>query len=228
MTRRYTATRAQNRRRIADPGQPVVPAASDLAGIPATELTPHVRKAIAGLRAEIKALREELELTRAHLEQAGHAADLDHLLPLLNRRAFLRELTRHVGFAARYGTPACLLYFDLDGFKQINDTLGHAGGDAVLAHFADVLLANVRDSDVVGRLGGDEFGIILAHARQAQAEKKAGDLMEVLKKRPALWNGRKIPLGFSSGSFELVRGDSAETAMARADAAMYRRKRVTR
>ena len=83
------------------------------------------------------------------------------MLPLLNRRAFVRELTRYISFAGRYNTPASLIYFDLNHLKKTNDTLGHAAGDAVLAHFTEVLTAHVRDSDSVGRLGGDEFGVLL-------------------------------------------------------------------
>ncbi len=97
-------------------------------------------------------------------------ADQDQLLPLLNRRAFVRELTRYIAFTGRYNTPASLIYFDLNHFKQINDTHGHAGGDAALEHFAETLLSHVRDSDCVGRLGGDEFGVLLTHADQASLE----------------------------------------------------------
>ena len=111
-------------------------------GIPEAEFTPRVRDAIMGLMGEVDILRRELNQTRARLEEAGKAADQDQLLPLFNRRAFVRELTRYIAFAGRYGTPASLIYFDLDGFKAVNDTYGHAAGDAVLAHFADVLLAH--------------------------------------------------------------------------------------
>ena len=73
---------------------------------------------------------------------------------MLNRHTFVRELTRCIAFADRYGMPASVVYFDLDGFNAVNDTHHHAGGDAVLAHFASVLQANVCDSDTIGRLGG--------------------------------------------------------------------------
>src|SRR6185503_8659165 len=124
-------------------------------GIPEGEFTPRVRDAIMTLMGEVDSLRRELSQTRVRLEEVEKTADQDHLLPLLNRRAFVRELTRYIAFAGRYGTPASLIYFDLDGFKTVNDTHGHAGGDAVLKNFAQVLSDNVRDSDCVGRLGGD-------------------------------------------------------------------------
>lgn len=196
--------------------------------IPEAELTPRVRAVMATLAGEVETLRRDLQSARDRLEQAERAADQDQLLPVLNRRAFLRELARHIGLAARYGTPASLVYFDLDGFKRINDTHGHACGDAVLSHFADVLRAHVRDSDVVGRLGGDEFGIILAHANEAQAKRKAESLMDALTATPARWNGEPLAVGFSYGAFELDASESAESSIARADEAMYAQKRSLR
>jgi diguanylate cyclase (GGDEF)-like protein len=195
-------------------------------GIPEAEFTPGVRDAIMKLKGEVRDLGHQLVQLRARLEDAERAADQDQLLPVLNRRAFVRELTRHIAFAVRYGTPASLVYFDLDGFKRVNDTYGHAGGDAVLAHFSETLIQHVRESDVVGRLGGDEFGIVLTHAGHDQANRKAQSLLETLGARPASFNGQTIPLGFSYGAFELRASENAESVMARADEAMYNRKRV--
>jgi diguanylate cyclase (GGDEF)-like protein len=194
-------------------------------GIPENEFTPRVRDAIMTLMGEVDTLRQELQQTRNRLDEAEKTADQDHLLPLLNRRAFVRELTRYISLASRYGTPASLIYFDLDGFKLINDTHGHSGGDAVLAHFADVLQQSVRDSASVGRLGGDEFGILLSHANQDQAHKKADLLAQQLNDKPAVWQGRPIPMSFSYGAFELKAGEDAASAIARADEAMYAHKR---
>ena len=72
--------------------------------------------------------------------------------------AFLRSLARIIAYVGRYGAACSLLYFDVDGLKSINDTHGHAAGDAALVHIADLLRSSIRTSDVVGRLGGDEFG----------------------------------------------------------------------
>jgi diguanylate cyclase (GGDEF)-like protein len=202
-----------------------VTASASVLGIPEGEFTPRVRDAIMTLMGEVDSLRRELQQMRSHLEEAQKTADQDHLLPLLNRRAFVRELTRYISFASRYNTPASLIYFDLDGFKLVNDTFGHAAGDAVLEHFSRILLANVRDSDVVGRLGGDEFGVLLSHANQDQAHKKADSLARDLNDSHAVWQGRQIPASFSYGAFELKSGEDAATAMARADEAMYAQKR---
>ncbi len=205
----------------------VVPAASVL-GIPDAEFTPKVRDAIMGLMGEVDNLRRELIQTRARLEDVEKTADQDGMLPLLNRRAFVRELTRYIAFTGRYNTPASLIYFDLNHLKRTNDTLGHAAGDAVLSHFADVLQAHVRDSDCVGRLGGDEFGVLLSHANQEQALKKADILATALENSPTNWNGHSIPVSFAYGAFELKAGDNPDTAMARADQAMYAQKKSQR
>jgi len=204
-----------------------LPAASVL-GISEAEFTPRVRDAIMGLMSEVDNLRRELAQTRARLDEAEKTADQDHMLPLLNRRAFVRELTRYIAFADRYNTPASLIYFDLNNLKLTNDTFGHAAGDAVLMRFAEVLLAHVRESDCVGRLGGDEFAILLSHATHAHALKKADTLAAVVQAEPAEWNGNAIPVSFAYGAFELKAGDNADAAIARADEAMYAQKRASK
>ncbi len=208
--------------------KPSLPALGLEKAIPDAELTPRVRAALAALNGEVEMLRRDLETALARLEHAEQEADKDHLLPVLNRRAFVRELNRHIALASRYGTPGSLLYCDLDGFKRVNDLHGHAAGDAVLAHFARTLRNHVRDSDVVGRIGGDEFAVILAHASEAQAQKKAAGLLDVLDADPARWNGRLLSVRFSFGACEIAPGTPAETAIMRADEAMYSNKRSLR
>lgn len=203
------------------------PAASVL-GIPEAEFTPRVRDAIMGLMQEVDCLRRELHDTKQRLDEVEKTADQDGMLPLLNRRAFVRELARYIAVTGRYNTPASLIYFDLNHLKQTNDTLGHAAGDAVLAHFAEVLTGHVRDSDSVGRLGGDEFGVLLSHAGQDQAARKADTLAEALKASPTHWDGHTIPVSFAYGAFQLKPGDNPDQAMARADQAMYQQKRAAR
>ncbi|MBU6473188.1 MAG: GGDEF domain-containing protein [Pseudomonadota bacterium] len=200
-------------------------AVTSVLGIPETEFTPRVREAIIALMQEVDSLRRELEHTKQRLDEAEKSADQDQLLPMLNRRAFVRELSRTIALSARYGTPASLVYFDLDDFKQINDTHSHAAGDAVLHHFAKTLMSHVRDSDIVGRLGGDEFCVILSHAGQMQAHRKAEALAHTLAETPPSWNGKPIRIGFSYGTFELLPGESADSAIARADEAMYAHKK---
>ena len=203
-------------------------AAAPVFGIPESEFTPRVRDAIITLMAEVDNLRRDLQATKRRLNETEKNADQDQLLPMLNRRAFVRVLTRQISLSARHGTPSSLIYFDLNQFKSINDAHGHPGGDAVLHQFANVLAANVRDSDFIGRLGGDEFGVLLSHADQEQAHKKADLLAQMLHQSPAVWNGQSVPVSFAYGAFEMKAGDDAETAIARADMAMYEHKRGKR
>ena len=218
------ARRAEATESVVDTAMPT----ASVLGIPEAEFTPKVRDAIMGLMNEVENLRRELTQTRARLEDMEKAADQDGMLPLLNRRAFVRELTRYIAFTGRYNTPASLIYFDLNHLKRTNDTYGHAAGDAVLAHFSQVLVAHVRESDCVGRLGGDEFGVLLSHASQDKALKKADALAAALQASPTKWNGRSIPISFAYGAFELKSGDNPDTAMARADQAMYAQKKAQR
>src|SRR3954463_6701285 len=204
---------------------PVPPAVLE---IPEAEFTPRVHDAVMSLMRELDDLRRELDQTRQRLHEVEKAADQDYLLPMRNRRAFVRELTRYIAFTGRYNTPAALIYFDMNQLKKINDTHGHAAGDAVLTHFSEVLLAHVRDSDCVARLGGDEFAILLSHADEIQALKKADHLAEALSESPTVWNGITILVSFSYGAFQLKPDDNAEIAMARADEAMYAQKRAKR
>ena len=112
-------------------------------------------------------------------------ADQDALLPIANRRAFVREMSRLASYSERYHTPASLVYFDINGFKAINDIHGHAAGDAALQSVAELLVQHVRESDTVGRLGGDEFGVILVHADEAVANTKAQSLADAIR-----WSGK--------------------------------------
>lgn len=195
-------------------------------GVSAAEMTPAVLAAIQTLLGELDALRNEVGQLKNRLKAAEDLADRDALTPLLNRRGFLRELNRVRTFAQRYGSPASLVYFDLDGFKAINDQHGHAAGDAALQAVAERLLSNVRDSDVVGRMGGDEFAIVLVQADQATAEAKAATLADAMEREPILFGGTSAPIRISYGVCEIAADTEPETLIAEADAAMFTAKRL--
>ena len=195
-------------------------------GIPEAEFTPRVRDAIMGLMAEVDRLRQDLDRTKKRLDEVESLADRDSLTPLLNRRAFVREMSRVQAMTERYNDPASLIYIDLDGLKEVNDRLGHAAGDALILHFAKTLLAHVRESDIVGRLGGDEFGIILSRATEPAALKKAEQLAAVLQQSPAEHEGQRIPLSFAFGAYGFKQGQSPHDAIAAADKAMYAHKKA--
>ena len=188
-------------------------------GLGEDDLTPAVQAALGQLFTEIDELRKEVARLRAHLAEAEDLADSDVLTPLLNRRAFVRELGRARTFAGRYGFPASLVYFDLDGFKALNDGHGHAAGDAALMAVAERLIANVRDSDIVGRMGGDEFAVVLVQTDRATAETKAAILADAIE---TAGPGLRV----SYGVRELDPEVEPETLIADADAAMFAAKRV--
>jgi len=195
-------------------------------GIPEAELTPKVRSAIMALMQEVETLRHELERSKQRLLNLERLADQDSLTPVINRRAFVRELSRVTSYVQRYNASSSLIYFDVNGFKAINDTYGHACGDAALMHVVDVLSKNVRDSDVIGRLGGDEFGVILAQADERQARDKAAQLAKAVAARPLEWEGTRITVEVAYGVYNFKPGENATEALAAADRAMYAHKKT--
>ena len=197
---------------------------TSIMGIPETELTSKVRAAIMTLMEEVDQLRRDLDATRAHLDHLERMADQDSLLPVFNRRAFVRELSRLLSYSERYGSASAVLYFDINSFKQINDTHGHAAGDAALALVARTLIEQVRGSDIVGRLGGDEFGVILAQSDQAMAMEKAEQLAAAIRAAPFVWEGQTIQLDTAYGIYAFREGGDASSALAAADKAMYAHK----
>src|SRR4051812_49104026 len=197
----------------------------EILGISETEMTPAVSAAVQGLLGEIDDLRGEVGRLKGRLAEVEDLADRDALTPLLNRRALIRELGRIRTFAQRYGSPASLVYFDLDDLKGVNDRLGHAAGDAALRAVAERLLAHVRESDIVGRMGGDEFAVILAQADQTTAEHKAASLARAIEAEPVKFGDWSAPLHISWGVREITQDAEPEVLVAEADAAMYARKR---
>lgn len=193
-------------------------------GVPEGELTPRVQQALASLMAEVDQLRGESERLRARLREIEALADSDPMLPVMNRRAFLREVGKALALAQRHGTPSAVLYFDLDRFKAINDAHGHAAGDAALKAVATTLSAHVRESDSVARLGGDEFGALLLMTGLEGAQIKGAALAQQIAKTPILWEQATLSLNVSWGAAALQPGLDPEAALAAVDAAMYARK----
>ncbi len=177
-------------------------------------------RALAALE-RLAAERDELQ---ERLAAAEELADRDALVPVLNRRAFLRELHRTMSEVERYKTPAAVLYIDLDGFKALNDSYGHAAGDAVLHHVGRMLMDSVRESDVVGRLGGDEFGVILNRAAADEARAKAWSLSEKINAGAIVHAGVPHRIQASLGVHPIDVREDPEVAIARADEAMYAEK----
>ena len=199
---------------------------ASIMGVPESELTPNVQRALLSLMDEVDQLRKETERLRGRVRELESLADHDVLLPVLNRRAFLREVSKALALAERHEAPSSLVYMDLNGFKEINDTHGHAAGDAALHHVAGLLAAHVRETDAVGRLGGDEFGLVLTLTGHEGAQAKAQELVDIIETTPFIHKGHELSVGAAWGCHPLQAGHKAEEAMAQADAAMYARKQA--
>jgi diguanylate cyclase (GGDEF)-like protein len=148
----------------------------------------------------------------------------DPLTGTLNRRAFDRALAdAHADFIR--GRGYALVMIDMDRFKQLNDTLGHAAGDAALRQMVDELRPCVREVDRFGRLGGEEFGVLLPDTDLTGAALVAERMRMLVESAPLRWLEQDWPLSASFGIAEAERGDAGASAvLARADAAMYRAK----
>ena len=179
---------------------------------------------VTALLTENERLKRELAVARARIGELEARADIDPLLDILNRRGFERELKRALAHVKRYGTQAALLFVDLDGFKVINDRHGHGAGDALLKAVARELIGNVRASDIVGRIGGDEFGVLIWRLEGPQATAKARRL-EARIAQVGISHGRaRIEVAASIGVAPLVEGASPADIIDAADQAMYARK----
>jgi diguanylate cyclase (GGDEF)-like protein len=178
------------------------------------------------LVADVEALKAELAAARAQIAELEVRADIDPLLDILNRRGFERELVRSLAYVKRYGTPAALLYIDLDNFKSVNDRHGHTVGDAVLKAVATALVRDVRASDVVGRLGGDELAVVMWNVTEAAARAKAQALEHAVEKADLSVILTAVAVGASVGVAMLDPADTPTAAIDRADRAMYARKAV--
>ncbi len=152
-------------------------------------------------------------------------AQRDHLTGLPNRMALDIHLGEAVDQAQRDGLPMAVLFMDLDGFKQINDTLGHEIGDRLLQQVATLLAANIRTTDIVGRLGGDEFVVVLPRIRAATDAAQIANKLLCAIREPLQIDGHKLQVTLSIGIAQFPEhGRDASALMKHADAAMYRAK----
>lgn len=175
-------------------------------------------------RAEIRRLKMQLARANAHIEQLQAAADTDFLLEIPNRRGFERELNRAIAFIQRYHASGALIVLDVDRLKPINDRFGHAAGDEVLKAIVAVLSRQIRASDVIGRLGGDEFGLILWNLSETDARAKAAILEQGIDRLSFDFAGESVVAGASAGIAVLGPHSDAKGALEEADRAMYVRK----
>ncbi|MGZ8410403.1 MAG: GGDEF domain-containing protein [Hyphomicrobium sp.] len=150
----------------------------------------------------------------------------DELTGVLNRRGFEAELRRALDLAQRHGETGVLLFVDLDDFKRVNDTYGHAAGDEVLRYVAALLKTNVRRSDVVARLGGDEFVVLLTKASAVGGDRRRIAVEQILRSAILHWRDRTIKIGASVGARSYGPCDECDVLIREADEHMYTQKPV--
>jgi diguanylate cyclase (GGDEF)-like protein len=182
------------------------------------------RSRAARLAAEVERLAAEVEASHARIAELEARIDIDPLTETLNRRGFEREFRRSLAYVKRYRASAALVYLDLDEFKPVNDRYGHVAGDAVLKAVAESLVRHVRASDVVARIGGDEFVVLLWNLTDAAALGKAAALEAAVRATPVRLGYSTLVVGASAGVALIGPRDTPAAALARADAAMYARK----
>jgi diguanylate cyclase (GGDEF)-like protein/PAS domain S-box-containing protein len=168
-------------------------------------------------------IARDISVRLRYQQQLQFLAEHDALTGARNRRRFERDVNEQVGRARRYGEQAALLIFDLDGFKQINDAYGHHAGDRALQAIAAALKRRLRETDVIARIGGDEFAVLLPYASPEQGAAVAADLRRVIGECEINGGDRREPK--LSASIGIVQIDpstsSAEAVLTAADKAMY-------
>ena len=178
------------------------------------------------LMEEIARLRSDVARLESRVEELDHEAHRDALVPVANRRGLVRQLNMFIARCERHHIPAALLFVDVDGLKSLNDSFGHSAGDAALVYLAQLMVDGVRQSDLVARVGGDEFAILLDHADEQDAMDTANRLVNSIAASDFMHHGKPLPLSVAIGITSIEQGDTAEIVLDRADQEMYREKAV--
>ncbi|GAB3260584.1 diguanylate cyclase [Chitinimonas naiadis] len=165
-------------------------------------LSAHVAVAVANARAYAKLGEQHTRLLKVEAEMRK-LATTDSLTGIPNRRQFLAALATEAKRSQRSGRALSVIMADIDHFKAVNDTLGHAAGDAVLVHVARLLDGNRRAVDTVGRLGGEEFAILLPEADTESAAEVADRLRKLIECSSVSWHGDRVPVTMSFGCASL-------------------------
>jgi len=177
----------------------------------------------------IRGLMIDITAEKKHEQQIVYLAEHDPLTGLINRRQFQERLTHHIAYGQRYKHNSCLLFIDLDQFKYINDTFGHAAGDAYLIQVAEVLSHTIRDTDILGRLGGDEFGVILPFTDEEESCLVAANFLTALSEKNWTYKSASVLIRASIGITTFPSDNKTPSELlAEADTAMYAAKALGR
>jgi diguanylate cyclase len=176
--------------------------------------------------AEGKVRRAELEIAalKAELRKAIELTNVDPLTELLNRRGMNSSFVAEAARSDRHGAPLCIASIDIDNFKQINDTFGHPAGDAALTHIAKVMRATLRPHDVLARVGGEEFIVLLPNSNEQAAFVALNRLLKAVADNAVVCGSHRIAVTFTASIAMRAFGEQQETVETRLDAALYRAK----
>ena len=180
----------------------------------------------AGANRTQSATERENQQLKARIAELERLVACDTLTPLFNRRHFMEELDRWCGRAHRYGGDYGLLFIDVDNLKTVNDSIGHHVGDMLLTSIAKALLAAVRRSDLVARVGGDEFAILLDNIPAMQLPGKADRIVRIVGKLRIEHEGVALIPSISAGHTVIEPGVRPSELMLRADHSMYAAKQA--
>lgn len=173
----------------------------------------------------VAAAENRITEQRNRIEALESMVMTDSLTNLENRRGFEAQLDRVLATATRHNDTGVLVYIDMDNFKETNDEYGHEAGDAVLMRVADVLRKNTRTSDVIARIGGDEFALLLTHTGPAEGLYRARRLNSLIIQSEARFHELHLPLRASIGTAPYGPKTDKKELLRRADAEMYKEKR---
>jgi len=181
--------------------------------------------ATGGSRSTDDLVRENRAL-KARVAELERLVACDTLTPLFNRRHFMEELDRWCWRAHRYGGHYGLLFLDVDNLKSVNDRHGHLAGDILLTSIAKSLLGTVRRSDLIARIGGDEFAILLDNIQEGELARKAERVAAMVGKLKIAHDGAYLAPSISVGHAVIEPGDKPSSLLLRADRAMYAAKQA--
>ena len=178
------------------------------------------------MRKKVEEAEREVERLQLELATASELVRHDPLTGALNRKGMDDALDTEISRTKRHGSQLCLALLDIDNFKKLNDTLGHAAGDAALVHLAKVVEETIRPEDTLARYGGEEFVVLLPNTALDDAITAMTRVQRELTRRFFLHNNDKVLITFSCGIAEVGADETAQTALQRADSAMYLAKRA--
>ena len=185
-----------------------------------------VRDELRGMREKVTTTEAEITKLQNELDSMSAEARHDTLTGALNRKGLSEALERELANVQRHDTPLCVALLDIDNFKKLNDSNGHATGDAALTHLVAVTRESMRTQDTLARFGGEEFVILMPDTVMADGIDAMTRLQRALTKRFFLAGSEKILITFSAGVAQLAAGESGDDGIKRADQAMYLAKRA--